>query len=92
MRLSRLDSGRIPARKPDLEYGVHHSGRVFITLVVEFGSERRAEGLGAKISLFMLRNSASGPEIGLPGRISGGCCRENLKIVPPAFGQPEGRF
>ncbi len=39
----------------------------------------------------MLRNSASGPEIGLPGRISADSNWENLKIGPPAGRRPEGR-
>ena len=33
---------------------------------------------------FMLRNAASEPEIGLPGRISAGFHLESIKIGPPA--------
>ncbi len=38
----------------------------------------------------MLRNNVSGPEIGLPGRISADSTQESLKIVPPAG--LKGRF
>ncbi len=42
----------------------------------------------------MLRNSASGPEIGLPGRIVAGLftVKEPNSALRPAFGRPEGRF
>ena len=41
----------------------------------------------------MLRNSASGPEIGLPGRIQAGFYSGASKsALRPAFGRLEGRF
>ncbi len=38
----------------------------------------------------MLHNGASGPEHGLPGRISAGFSRESIKIGPPAGLRPAG--
>jgi hypothetical protein len=41
----------------------------------------------------MLRNSASGPEVGFQDRILSDCYLETTEIgPPPAEGRPEGRF
>ncbi len=40
----------------------------------------------------MLRNNASGPEIGLPGRISAGFNRGSLLFGTPAGAGPAGKF
>ena len=99
LRLSRLESSRNPARKPDFRPGstiAKHMGKPGSRVYSGFGYPwdpgmpkswvDRGPGWGrvplipnytsSLMDVFacytMLRNSASGPEIGLPGRISAG--------------------